>query len=123
MRNPEPSLHELALNRFFLDYVVSSDPLDRGQGFLEFLPNLYANASKDSCLRATVSAIALGNFAGRFQVAKAKAEAVESYGIALRDINSAIKDPEKARLDETVLSVYLISLTEVRPWPLYSSTF
>lgn len=94
---------------------MSTDPLDRRKGFLEFLPNLYASSYSDSCLRATVSAVALANFAGRFHAAKAKSEAVESYGVALKEINAALNDPPRARRNETVLSIYLLSLSEVCP--------
>jgi hypothetical protein len=109
-------LHELAVGRFFHDYVVSSDPLDRRKGFLEFLPGLHACSPPDSCLSATVSAIAFANFGGRFQVAEAKSLAAKSYGTALKLINVAIADPEEAKGDATLLAVYLTSIYEVRPW-------
>lgn len=115
-RNLDRPLHELAVARFFQDYVVSSDPLDRRKGFLEFLPDLYACSPPGSCLSTTVSAIAFANFGGRFQLAEAKCLAAKSYGTALKLINIAIADPGEARGDETLLAVYLTSIYEVRSW-------
>jgi hypothetical protein len=115
-KQPDQDLHDLAYNRFIYDFVIPnahSDPGVVADGLLDFVP-MYGNAAAGSCLRAATMAVCCANYAGRFKSAEARLQSSEHCGRALKLMQAAIKDPMEAKSDETLLTVYLLGIWEVR---------
>lgn len=123
-RQPSPDLLDLAYQRFLFDFVIPSAPHEPGMcpdGVLDFLP-MYFYAASDSCLRAAIMAVCYANYDGRFKSAEARMLSSECCGKALTQMQAAIKDPVKAKSDETLLTVYLLGIWEVRTFLPFQPT-
>lgn len=115
-----PLLSELALNRFYFDYVCSTKGGTEVRGFLSFLPKMVAKSSAGSLLHTSVMAVALANFHGRHRssnLSDTNSGRIE-YGKALLLTKSSLES--RSQETETLLSVYLLSLYEVVQFPKHS---
>jgi hypothetical protein len=109
---PCSSFQDLALPRFLFDFV-NSPGIPSRKTTLALLPRMYTDSAPDSFLGATVNAVALANFAGRFKHAEARKTAVRYYITALQQFAIAAKDPETMQSEQALFSIFLLGLYEV----------
>lgn len=114
-----PDLRRLAYERFVYDFVAPETPNrplgETSDALWTFIPALYQNAPEDSCLAIIVNAVAYANFANRCNAPQANAWADEALGKGIALLSKSILDGQKAASDETLCSVYLMGVFEVRP--------
>ena len=109
-KEPLLSFDQLAFPRFVYDFITQSD---LAPGALTVLPRLYSKSSPGAFLHSAASAVALANFANRFNVKEAEIVALRHYTTALRQVAVATAEPGKIRVGEVLLVVFLLSLYEV----------
>lgn len=119
----EEDMLRVAYHRFVYDFVASEDPNrppdQPSDAFFSFVPLLYQHAEPTSCLRTAVDAVAYINYANRGNVDGVAAVcAEESYSKAIGLISEALRHPEKSASNDTLCSVLLIGIFEVRSLPL-----
>jgi hypothetical protein len=115
-------LEDQAVCFFFSNYVL--EPEKAGKGVYEFIPALYGGGGvKDSALAYVVPALGLAGLSGRGAPQLMPAAHLK-YTSALRLINRALRDPEAAAQDQTLMSVLLLGLYEVDlvMHPIYNGT-
>lgn len=78
----------------------------------EYLPALYA-AEYSLGLSSAIEAIGLAGLASYRNAPALMSSACACYGVALKSIGSALRDPALATTDETLLTVYLLGIYEV----------
>ena len=110
---PNPPLEVIAVKRFFADYVIPSNQNVPWLNFLRALPDLYGVSKPGSCLVASVLAASYANIAGRLDSSSLRSKAVRQYGFALRSLKEALRTPEEACRNETILVTVLLGLYEV----------
>jgi len=114
-RSVPGSLEDLAIARFYFDWTLPRDTLKTNRvSFLEFIPDLYSQCQADSLLSKAVKAVAFANFAQRYQVVDARHNAIQNCTEALSMLHSAMENPDKTRVDETLSSIILLGIYEVR---------
>jgi hypothetical protein len=95
-----------AKDLFYYNYVVGTlKPFD-------FLQYLYFSTSEDGHLTASMDAVALAYFNYQRRASNAQIEARQHYITALRLMNKAIRDPELAKKDSTMIAILLLDLYE-----------
>lgn len=105
---------EVAVCSFFNSFVLPPRHPDTIRGYIECLLPLY-NASRDgSLLHQTVAAVSLSVGGGHPQ-SRGRTLARQIFVNALQLTHQAIEDPEESVKDETLMSVLLLGLYEVRP--------
>ena len=110
-------IRHLAYERFLYDFV-SPDSTYRSPGepsdaLWTFIPKLYQNAAKDSCLATVVNAVAYSNFANRCNVPQAETLAEECLGKGINLLSKTIEDKQLASSNDALCSVYLMGVYEV----------
>lgn len=108
-----PSTEAQATAFFFRNFVLLPQEAESMRGFLELILPLYNTASHSSPLHSITHCVALsvlGNYPGRQHMVQ---EATVKYGEALQKVREAVKNPDLAKTDETLLSVMMFSLYEV----------
>ena len=76
---------------------------------------MYNQDKIPSCLHSIVPAVALASVAKQQRRYDLMAEADQYYGKALRKLAHGLTDPEAAKHDATLLTVFLLGLYEVAP--------
>jgi transcription factor-like protein len=94
--------------------VIRTRHLDSQRGYLELLSPMYEKASPDSLLHRAVYAVGLGCLSHVEKSTPLRREARAMYGKALKNLSMAIKDPVQSTLDQTLMTILLLSLCEVR---------
>src|ERR1700753_2075098 len=113
-------LEDQVMARFFFDWTLKPDAVKKtGISFLEYLPEFYANCDPESILSKTVKAVAYANYAQRFRVAEARAHAIENCTAALQKMQAEMKNPDLTKVDETLISMVLLGMYEVRTVQTY----
>ena len=107
------SFEQLSIFQFF-DQLSMSTPEGKAVGWLYFLPQLYQDASAESCLIWTIKAAAYFLFENHFHTSQLLIKARECYGMALRSTNAAIQDPVEKLKDETLCTILLLNILDVR---------
>ncbi|OAL25977.1 hypothetical protein AYO22_04604 [Fonsecaea multimorphosa] len=106
-------LYDLAMQRFFFDYVFQMNtPLGRG-GYLEYLPDVYPGFIDQPFFLSAFKATALANFARRCNSRTASDAALAEYGKAICLTNAALKDATLVLKDETLLACQLLGFCEI----------
>lgn len=111
-------LEESQIDRNFVDYFFSTYTLPCSKvtsddGFLDYLPTLYRQSRKDSCLRVAVSAVAYASVLA-FQDCQWMQEVVaRRYAQATGLVEEALKDEIEAGKDSTLMAILLLSMFEV----------
>ncbi|OQU98615.1 Fungal Zn2-Cys6 binuclear cluster domain-containing protein [Cladophialophora immunda] len=109
----EQPLYELAVQRFFFDYVFQiNTPLGRA-GYLEYLPDAYPGFVDQPFFLSAFKSTALANFARRCNSRTASNAALTEYGNAIRLTNAALRDPVLVLKDETLLACQLLGFCEI----------
>lgn len=109
-------LLDLAMQRFFFDYVFRKNPSKARMGYLEHLPELCENREYflpyfESAIKATI----LANFARRYNSVLAEEQAMKQYTRAIQLINQALGDSHLVWKNETLLACHLLGICEVKP--------
>ncbi len=113
-----PSREQQALYSFFSDYGIldrSAAPQNpKARGFLEVIADVYKEASPDSHLTVALRATSLANLANRYNSPELQAQSRKIYGEALGMTNAALRDRRTAVLNETLTTVHVLGVYEVR---------
>ncbi|KAF1985816.1 hypothetical protein K402DRAFT_421743 [Aulographum hederae CBS 113979] len=107
-----PSAIELSENRFFFDYVLQTNRAFPYSGIMDFLPELYRKSSQETCLPEALAAMAKLNLYRRTRNQQLAIQAAESYGHSLQLMKAALQNPETARSNEVLISMYLMGMYE-----------
>ncbi|KAF2753762.1 hypothetical protein EJ05DRAFT_489931 [Pseudovirgaria hyperparasitica] len=108
-----PSTQTQATSFFFHNFVHLPREAESVRGFLEYLGPVYLKAGTRSPLQDATHAVALSAFGRYPERNDVLRQARVIYGQALHKVNEALRDPVKAKSDETLLSILLFSLYEV----------
>jgi hypothetical protein len=113
----EDQLALRAYTRFIYDFVIHEDAdVAAGEienGFWDWIPSYYEQASEGSCLKITVQAIAYANFSERCNAPAVRSLADELLGAGLKLLQRQLADKSLALEDETLAAVYLMGVYEV----------
>jgi hypothetical protein len=101
-----------------LSNICSNQRYGAPQGVLISLPQMISKAADDSAIVLVCRAIGNAFLTCRVDTAEARSKRATTYGRALSATNAALKDPLLQIQDETLASVWLLSLYEVRTIPL-----
>lgn len=112
--SPSQSHEQLALGFFFNKFVLVPRHSVAGRGFLEVLPFLYLNADSTSPLSSATMAISLAVYANDPVRKTLLSESRYKYGEALFRVSGALQDPVAVRKDETLMTILLLGILEVR---------
>jgi hypothetical protein len=104
---------EIALPRFFADYIFES-PIFTGSG-LSFLRELCGRTNLRAPLREALNAVAWLSLSNQLGIEWLKVEACGSYFHAVKLMAKLLKGPDEARQDATLATNYLFGLFEVKP--------
>jgi hypothetical protein len=95
---------------FFSDYVLDESRVSNN--LFDTLPGLYANASTDSPLTTTITALGMACLSNTLNIPEIMMKANVKYAKSLNSINAALRDPVEAKSDQTLLVVILLGLYE-----------
>jgi hypothetical protein len=110
-----PSAEDQAISQFFEKFVMYPCNTSSSPGFLEHLPSLFKDVQVEGrmALRWAVRAAAyagLSNESGSMTIGD---KAVRCYGLALKALGEALKDPERVPDDYTLMTVVILDMFEV----------
>jgi hypothetical protein len=110
-RSLSTNWHQIAIPRFFADYVSRSDVL--GSGSLRFLRDIYSQricrVNFDEALRA----VAFMSLANQLSKAELSVEARKLYGSAIIRVATKLQNVEEAADDTILASSFLFSMFQV----------
>lgn len=105
--------HDMALCRFYADYVIETDDLRCSPGFLDRLPRLYNQlAKKDSVLGQAVTAVSLAHFSNQVYAESLLVEAQQAYGRGLALLYTALGEGHFTS-DPVLGGVVMLNMYEV----------
>lgn len=100
---------------FCLDNLLPPRRQQRTElSFLAFLPDMVAELGRESPVGLACQAISWAFLASRTKTPEATSKRAMSYGQALTSTNAALREPFLQTRDDTLASVWLLSLYEVR---------
>ena len=103
---PDPSnIEDLAICRFFTNYVLLPRHHEAFRGFLDALPPLFNRAPNGSVLSLATSAVALAIIGGNPSHPREAILAQKRLGKALTMAHEAVADPVDSLKDETLMAV------------------
>ena len=103
---PDPSnIEDLAICRFFTNFVLIPRHQEAFRGFLEALPPLFNKAPSGSVLSLATSAVALAIIGGNPSYPQEAMLSQKRLGKALMTAHEAIADPVDSLKDETLMAV------------------
>ncbi len=106
-------LEERARNHFLSNFVLIAQQ-GTTRGFLEYIiPLLNSEGFEGSPFPVAFNAVALAALGNRPGSRQLLVPAVEQYNKAIREVNTALRDPFAQRTDQTLASVILLGLFEV----------
>lgn len=113
---PALSIEEVAMG-FFLNRIAGSPRDLRSQwGFLGYIPSAYSGAPCGSPLSVATATFALILFSVYFCRKEAIEAAQRLFPKVVTLTQDAIQDPEKSKTNETLMTVLLMALYEVRDY-------
>jgi hypothetical protein len=107
----QPVAEDVAASCFF-NYYVLPNPAKGPCKLYNSLPELYAKAPAASSFAATIVALGIACMSSGMKIPSLMMKANAKYAEALNLINSALRDPVAAKLDETLMVVILLGLYE-----------
>lgn len=111
IRNPSPPLEDGAIY-FFFDHNALV-PRTFSRGFLDILPDIYQKKlNPHNPLPEVIAAIGLAGISNLQNAPDAMLAARVKHTAALRNVNSALQNPETAKADSTLMAVMLLGLFE-----------
>lgn len=117
-RQPQPSFEDESLAFFLQEYCIQPAAGVIG-GHLEFLEGMYKDASRSSCIRPATLAIAYMALSRHYKSSTLYVAARSHYGAALRTVNRDLSVSKRPLKDETLVSLMLMGMIEVRLRALY----
>ncbi|KAF2740494.1 hypothetical protein EJ04DRAFT_455658 [Polyplosphaeria fusca] len=105
-----PPLEDQAIGFFFANYVMTPKLVPRGE--LDFLHELLGKPWTEKILQTSVAAAGLAGLANSTQSPRIMKKAQEMYVSALSMTNKAIRSPELAKKDSTLISVIMLGMYE-----------
>jgi Fungal specific transcription factor domain len=87
---------------------------DSQRGFMELLGIAYEQSKPSSLLHQATYALSLSALSNSQQSMSLRMEARREYGKALKQLSHVIKNPKLATTDETLMTILVFSLCEVR---------
>lgn len=110
---PLPQAQDLDMRSICL-FISTFVPAPRYGTILDFVPDLHLTSNSTSCFQISLHAVSLLNFMNRYKAYNMLEEDVKvAYYAAIRSTNTALKDRELVLRDETLASVWLLSLYEL----------
>ena len=103
-----------AIGPFFDHFIKHPDYLESTRGFLPELPSKYASLPSSSYLAQAVNACALSHMANVSKLTHLELKASECYGDSLRSLNNAMQTSTTAASDDSLYTIMLLALYEVR---------
>ena len=96
---------------FFSNYV---EPANAHNSMYEYLPAMYGSTHRDSALFFVITALGLAGLSNHKCAPQLMSEATLRYDAALHLVNEMLGDPVTAKADQTLVSILLLGLYEVR---------
>lgn len=113
------SVQELAIARFFHDFVIPLDDPASEDGthphgsYFAFVPSLYRRAGVGSSFSLALSAAANANFWRRCKSHQARSQSLKDYGKALSVLNQDLHHAEQQVTFETLAATCLLGMHEL----------
>ncbi len=105
------SAEDQATSFFFSNYVFDEERHSRGN--FSFLPTLYRHESIESLLSVTVTSVGMAGLSNMARCSTIGAAAKRKYVRALALTNDALRNPQQAVEDRTLIAIMLLSMFEV----------
>jgi hypothetical protein len=102
-------VEEQATYFFFQNYA-----LDDFKGYYSYLPSVYSTLPAGSALSEAITSLGMAGIANSKKDTRLMINANFKYTSALYNVNAALRDPEEAKTDQTLVAVMLLGLFEVR---------
>ena len=97
---------------FFRNYVWEDS--QSSKGFFDYLPRIFGrNETMGSALTDAIMSLGMVGLSNTKHASEIMIPATEKYHSALRATNSALRDVEQAKADQTLITVMLLGLYEV----------
>lgn len=112
-RHIQPRAEDVALCRFFANYVVYPRSYGGDDGHLGDLPLLYSRSEQSSVLRLAVDACSLASFASAAQATIFRVAAQVKYGQVLHALQIATANSRLAARDETLMAMLVLEYYSV----------
>ncbi|KAH8807424.1 hypothetical protein F5884DRAFT_899823 [Xylogone sp. PMI_703] len=103
-----PDVDDLATSFFFKNYVLAGNG---NPGFLSYISELLTRTN-DKTLTAALTSVGRAGLAYIHSSQELRVSAVKRYNTTLSEIRTALKDPTKVVMDETLAVIILLSLYE-----------
>ena len=103
-----------AVNAFFDGFSMCNRHPDSQRGMVELLLPLYSSSPHDSLISLATSSVALAAVGGAYRRSAYYKLGYTLFGKALQMTKAAIDDPIESLTDETLITVLLLGLFEVR---------
>lgn len=107
-----PVAEDVAAGCFFNYYVLPNSTPTDPRKLYNSLPGLYAGSPASSALSSTIVALGIASMSSSMKHPSLMMKANAKYAEALKLINSALRDPTAAKLDNTLMVVILLGLYE-----------
>jgi hypothetical protein len=107
---PKGQWQDLAITRFFADYVCDSDVI---RDNTKFLPDLCSSPDRPPHLREALHAVAFASQANQEKLEWLEVESIKAYGRLLAMVPKLLQDPAAAARESTLVTIYLLGLHEV----------
>lgn len=112
-RHLQPKAEDVAVSRFFANYVLHPRSCEGDDSHLPDLPLLYSKCEGLSILRLAVDSCSLASFANAAQADVFRVAARVKYGQALQALQIATTDPELAASDQTLMAILVLEYYSV----------
>jgi hypothetical protein len=103
---------ELALCRFFSDYVLEANEVAVSPGYLNNLPKLYGDATNE-IMAHSIKAVSLASFSTQARSDELLVTARKSYGQALLLVKRALSNSNQVTSDASLAGVFFLNMYEV----------
>jgi len=101
-------VEEQATNFFIQNYI-----LDDFKGHYSYQPSVYNTLPAGSALSEAITSLGMAGIADARRDTRLMIKANFKYTSALRSVSAALRDPEEAKTDQTLVAVMLLGLFEV----------
>lgn len=112
-RHLQPKAEDVAVGRFFANYVLYPRFHNGDDGHLGDLPLLYSKCEEFSILRLAVDSCSLASFSNAANAEVFRVAARVKYGQALQALQIATTDSELAAADETLMAILVLEYHSV----------
>ncbi|KAF2488957.1 hypothetical protein BU16DRAFT_219249 [Lophium mytilinum] len=107
------TFEEMAIPRFFADYIIPGTVPGVPGGFLGFLEDISNPKFATTCLLEALTAASYASLANQIRDERLKVKARKAYGSCLALLNQALRTPTEAKKDATLGAMAIIALYEI----------